>query len=256
MTVDRKIAAAALRDLRKQGLKINLGANVTATKVIDNKVIVNYQDNHDESQQLTVDKLVVAVGRKPNSDNLDCAKIGIATDEYGFIQIDKHYQTAVPGIYAIGDVVGGPMLAHKGSEEGMVLAEQLAGQNSKISYTTIPWVIYIWPEIAWVGRTERQLETDEIEYKVGTFPFVANGRARAQGDTSGMVRIIADVHTDRILGVHIYGISASELIAEAVTAMEFEASAEDLARTIHAHPTLSEALHEAALDVDERMIHA
>lgn len=255
-TADRKIAAAAIRDLRKQGLKIHLGANVTAATIADNKVIVNYQDNKDEPQKLSVDKLIVAVGRKPYLEGLGVAAIGIEIDERGFIKVDEYCQTAVPGIYAVGDVIGGPMLAHKGSEEGVMVAERLAGQKTEMSYETVPYVIYTGPEIAWVGRTEEQLEVAGIEYKIGKFPFVASGRARAYGDTSGMVRIIADAHTDRILGVHIFGISASELVAEAVVAMEFEASAEDLARTIHAHPTLSEAIHEAALGVDGRVIHA
>ncbi|HDN26670.1 MAG TPA: dihydrolipoyl dehydrogenase, partial [Thioploca sp.] len=196
------------------------------------------------------------VGRKPNVEGLEADKTGIQINERGFIEVEGHCQTSMLGIYAIGDVIGGPMLAHKGSEEGVMVAERLVGQKSEMSYETIPWVIYTSPEIAWVGKTEEQLKATGVEYKVGQFPFAASGRARAHGDTSGMVRIIADAQTDRVLGVHIFGISASELITEAVVAMEFESSAEDLARTIHAHPTLSEALHEAALGVDGRMIHA
>jgi len=253
---DRKIAAAAQRELKKQGLDIHLGASVTSATVTNNEVTVSYQDEKKGEQQRVVDKLIVAVGRKPNTANLDAAEIGIQINERGFIQVNEHRETSVPGIYAIGDVIGGPMLAHKGSEEGVMVAERLAGQKSEMSYETVPWVIYTHPEIAWVGRTEEQLQAAGIEYKVGQFPFVASGRARAHGDTSGMVRMIADAKTDRLLGVHIFGHSASELIAEAVLAMEFQGSAEDLARTIHAHPTLSEAMHEAALGVDERMIHA
>lgn len=252
---DRKIATLAQRELKKQGLDIHLDAGVTATSVNNNEVTVTYQEKKGE-QQLIVDKLIVAVGRKPNTDALGAQEIGIDINERGFIQVDEHRQTAVPGIYAIGDVIGGPMLAHKGSEEGVMIAERLAGQKSEMSYDTVPWVIYTHPEIAFVGKTEQQLKKAGIEYKVGQFPFAASGRAQAHGDTNGMVRIIADANTDSLLGVHIFGISASELIAEAVVAMEFQSSAEDLARTIHAHPTLSEAMHEAALGVDGRMIHA
>ncbi len=248
---DRKIATLAQRELKKQGLTINLNAQVTSTKIVDNEVIISYSD-----QSLTVDKLIVAVGRKPHTDNLNAAKIGIQIDERGFIKVNTQRQTAIDGIYAVGDVIGGPMLAHKGSEEGVMVAELIAGQKSEMSYATVPFVVYTHPEIAWVGKTEQQLKQDKIEYKVGQFPFAASGRARANGDINGMVRVIADAKTDNILGVHIFGNNASELITEAVVAIELEASAEDLARTIHAHPTLSEAIHEAALGVDGRMIHA
>jgi dihydrolipoamide dehydrogenase len=254
-TADRKIATMALRELKKQGLQIQLAAQITATRVENNEVIVNYQDKTGE-QQLVVDKLIVAVGRKPLTASLGASEIGIHIDERGFIQVDDSRQTNVAGVYAIGDVIGGPMLAHKGSEEGILVAERLAGQKSEMSYETMPWVIYTLPEIAWVGKTEEQLKTASIAYKVGQFPFSASGRARALGETAGMVRIMADAQTDMILGVHLFGPSVSELITEAVVAMEFQASAEDLARTIHAHPTLAETLHEAALGVDERMIHA
>jgi dihydrolipoamide dehydrogenase len=254
-TADRKIATMALRELKKQGLQIQLAAQITATRVENNEVIVNYQDKTGE-QQLVVDKLIVAVGRKPLTASLGASEIGIHIDERGFIQVDDSRQTNVAGVYAIGDVIGGPMLAHKGSEEGILVAERLAGQKSEMSYETMPWVIYTLPEIAWVGKTEEQLKTASIAYNVGQFPFSASGRARALGETAGMVRIMADAQTDMILGVHLFGPSVSELITEAVVAMEFQASAEDLARTIHAHPTLAETLHEAALGVDERMIHA
>ncbi|MCK5524956.1 MAG: dihydrolipoyl dehydrogenase [Thiomargarita sp.] len=252
---DRKIATTALREMKKQGFKIHLGAKVTSATVANDEVTVTYQDKKGE-QQLVVDKLIVAVGRKPNTENLGAAELGIQIDARGFIQVDEHCQTTLPNIYAIGDVIGGPMLAHKGSEEGVMVAEHLAGENSEMSYETIPYVIYTWPEVAWVGKTEEQLKTAGIEYKIGQFPFSACGRARAHGDTSGMVRMIAEAETDRILGVHIIGIFASELIAEAVLAMTFKSTAENLAKTIHAHPTLSEAVHEAALGVDGRMIHA
>lgn len=252
---DRKIATLALKELKKQGLDIRLGMKVTATELKDNQVILRYSDSQGE-QSLTVDRLIVAIGRKPYTEGLNLEALGIKTDERGFIQVNSHRQTAVPSIYAIGDVIGGPMLAHKASEEGILVAERLAGQKSEMHYENVPWVIYTTPEIAWVGKTEEQLKASGIEYKVGQFPFMASGRAKAQGETNGMVRVIAEARTDRILGVHIFGAMASELISEAVVAMEFEASAEDLARTIHAHPTLSEALHEAALGVDQRTIHA
>ncbi|MCK5719966.1 MAG: dihydrolipoyl dehydrogenase [Thiomargarita sp.] len=252
---DQKIALAARRELKKQGLQIHTGTNVSSAIIENEEVLITYQDNKGE-QQLTVDKLIVAVGRKPNTENLGAAEIGIKIDQGGFIQVNQQRQTAMANIYAIGDVIGGPMLAHKGSEEGVMVAEQLAGKKTEMSYDTVPFVIYTWPEIAWVGKTEAQLKADNVNYKLGQFPFIASGRAKAHGDTSGMVRILADSVTDQILGVHIFGISASELISEAVVAMELEASAEDLARIIHAHPTLSEALHEAALGVDGRMIHA
>ncbi|MCK5877281.1 MAG: dihydrolipoyl dehydrogenase [Candidatus Marithrix sp.] len=248
---DRKIATLAQRELKKQGLTINLKAQVTSAIISNDEVTVAYSD-----QQLVVDKLIVAVGRKPHTDNLTANEIGIQIDAKGFIQVDEKCQTAVAGIYAIGDVIGGAMLAHKGSEEGVMVAELIAGQKAEISYATIPFVIYTHPEIAWVGKTEQQLKTDKIDYKVGQFPFAASGRAKASGDTSGMVRFFADAKNDSILGVHIFGNNASELITEAVVAMELEASAEDLARTIHAHPTLAEAIHEAALGVDGRTIHA
>lgn len=251
---DRKIAAAAARELKRQGLTIQLSVTVTATKVKKQTVTVQYTDKKDE-QTLTVDKLVVAVGRKPFLDGLGVEAVGIQVTERGFIAVDAQRQTSVPGIYAIGDVIGGPMLAHKGSEEGVLVAECLAGQKSTFNYHTVPMVVYTSPEIAWVGHTEEQLQAQGINYHVGQFPFLASGRARAQGETAGLVRILADAATDQVLGVHIFGPSASELIAEAVLALEFEGSAEDLARTIHAHPTLSEAVHEAALDVAGRVIH-
>jgi len=195
------------------------------------------------------------VGRVPNTDNLGLEAIGLKTSERGFIDVDSHCATSVPNVYAIGDVVRGPMLAHKAEEEGVAVAERIAGQHGHVNFNTIPWVIYTSPEIAWVGKTEQQLKADGVAYKAGTFPFLANGRARALGDTSGMVKFLADAKTDEILGVHIVGPMASELISEAVVAMEFRASAEDIARICHAHPSLSEATKEAALAVDKRSLN-
>jgi len=201
------------------------------------------------------DKLIVAVGRSPNTGGLGAAEAGLALDERGFIVVDAHCRTNVPGIYAVGDVVKGPMLAHKASEEGIAVAELIAGQKPHIDHTHIPWVIYTWPEIAWAGATEQSLKAAGRAFKTGRFPFMASGRARAMGETDGFIKMISDASTDAVLGVHIIGPTASELIGEAVIAMEFGASAEDIARTVHAHPTLAEGMHEAALGADGRMIH-
>ncbi len=252
--VDRQVAKEAEKILRSQGLDIRLGAKVTGTGSNNREVTINYEDAEGK-QQTTVDKLIVAVGRSPNTDGLGAQECGLELDERGFIVVDDNCKTSLENVYAIGDVVRGPMLAHKASEEGIAVAERLTGKPGHMNYDTIPWVIYTWPEIAWVGRTEEQLKTDGIEYRTGSFPFMATGRARAMGEASGFVKILGDAKTDRILGIHIFGPSASELIAEAVVAMEFDGSAEDLARTIHAHPTLSEAMHEAALGVDNRTLH-
>ena len=252
--VDRQIASEAEKALRQQGLNIHLNARVTGTGGNNREVTVNYEDVEGK-QHITVDKLIVAVGRSPNTKGLGAVECGLELDERGFIVVDDQCKTNLENVYAIGDVVRGPMLAHKASEEGVALAERIAGKPGHMNYETIPWVIYTWPEIAWVGKTEEQLKTEEREYRVGSFPFMASGRARAMGDTSGFVKILGDAMTDRILGIHIFGPNASELIAEAVVAMEFDGSTEDLARTIHAHPTLSEAMHEAALGVDNRTIH-
>lgn len=254
LLVDRQVASEAEKILRSQGLDIRLGAKVTGTGSNNREVTINYEDAEGK-QKITVDKLIVAVGRSPNTDGLGAEECGLELDERGFIVVDDHCQTSLENVYAIGDVVRGPMLAHKASEEGVAVAERLAGKAGHMNYDTVPWVIYTWPEIAWVGKTEEQLKADGIEYRAGSFPFMATGRARAMGEASGLVKIIGDAKTDRILGIHIFGPSASELIAEAVVAMEFDGSTEDLARTIHAHPTLSEAMHEAALGVDNRTIH-
>ncbi len=251
---DRQVATEAEKLLRQQGLDIRLGAKVTGTGNNNHEVTINYADVHGK-QQLSVDKLILAVGRSPNTKGLGIEECGLKLDQRGFIVVDENCRTNLDNIYAIGDVVRGPMLAHKASEEGIAIAEKIAGKPGHINYNTIPWVIYTWPEIAWAGQTEEQLNADGIEYNIGRFPFMATGRGRAMGEMSGFVKILGDAKTDRILGAHIVGPNASELIAETVVAMEFDGSTEDLARTIHAHPTLSEAIHEAALGVDNRTIH-
>ncbi len=252
--VDQQIARDADRQFRQQGLDIKLGATVTGAKATAKSVAISYEDTGG-AHEMKVDRLIVAVGRRPYTDDLIDAKVGVKLDDRRFIQVDDDCRTTAPGVYAIGDAVRGPMLAHKGSEEGVAVAERIAGHSAHVNYGVIPWVIYTDPEIAWVGRTEEQLKESGIPYKAGTFPFAANGRALAIESTAGRVKLLAHAHSDEILGVHIIGSQASELIAEAVTAMEFSASAEDVARTVHAHPTLSEAVHEAALSVDKRAIH-
>lgn len=253
-SVDRDIAAQAQKTLQKQGLDIRLGTKVTATGTNNTEVTVSFE-NADGKQQMTFDKLIVCVGRSPNTSGLGATEAGLQLDERGFIVVDEECRTNLNNVYAIGDVVRGPMLAHKASEEGVAIAEFIAGQKPHVNLDTVPWVIYTWPEIAWVGKTEQQLTAEGIEYKVGNFPFMASGRAKAMEETNGMVKMIACAKTDRVLGVHIYGPNASELISEAVLAMEFDGSSEDIARTIHAHPTLTEAMHEAALAVDNRTLH-
>jgi dihydrolipoamide dehydrogenase len=218
-------------------------------------VTVSYLDAKGEAQTLAVDKLIVSIGRVPNTDGLNAEAIGLKLDERGFVAVDDDCRTNVPGVWAVGDVVRGPMLAHKAEEEGVAVAERIAGQHGHVNFNTVPWVIYTSPEIAWVGQTEQQLKAAGRAYKAGTFPFMANGRARALGDTTGMVKFLADATTDEILGVHIIGPYASELIAESVVAMEFKAAAEDIARICHAHPSLSEATKEAALAVDKRTLN-
>ena len=253
-SVDQQLSKDALRQFKKQGLDIRLGARVVLTHKTPKHVTVHYTDSSGE-HELSVDRLIVAVGRRPNTENLFAPESGVSLDERGFVDVDEQCRTNAPNIYAIGDVVRGPMLAHKGSEEGVAVAESVVGNSSHVNYDAIPWVIYTEPEIAWVGKTEQALKESGEPYKVGVFPFAANGRARAMEAPLGLVKIIAHADTDRILGVHILGPIASELIAEAVLAIEYSASAEDLARTVHAHPTLSEAVHEAALAVDGRALH-
>jgi dihydrolipoamide dehydrogenase len=251
---DQQIARDALRQFKKQGLDIRLGTRVTATEKIGHGVKVYFKDK-DGDHEITFDKLLVSVGRRPNTDNVAALESGLLFDERGYIHADDHCETNLPGVYAIGDVVRGPMLAHKGSEEGVMVAENIAGQHGHLNYDAIPWVIYTHPEIAWVGRTEQALKAEGIPYRVGTFPFSANGRAKAMEAAFGMVKMLAHAETDTLLGCHIMGPFASELVQEAVLAIEFHASSEDLARTIHGHPTLYEAMHEAALSVHGRALH-
>ena len=253
--VDEQIAKEAKKAFDKQGLKIELGVKVGEIKTGKKGVSVAYTNAKGEAQSLDADKLIVSIGRVPNTNGLNAEAVGLQLDERGAIVVDGDCRTNVPGIWAVGDVVRGPMLAHKAEEEGVAVAERIAGQHGHVNFNTIPWVIYTSPEIAWVGRTEQQLKADGVAYKAGTFPFLANGRARALGDTTGMVKFLADAQTDEILGVHIVGPMASELISEAVVAMEFKASAEDIARICHAHPSLSEATKEAALAVDKRTLN-
>jgi dihydrolipoamide dehydrogenase len=251
---DQQIAKDALRHLKKQELDIRLGAKVTAAAVEGNAVKVRYEMG-GASQELVVDALVVAVGRRPVTNGLFGPDVKVPLDKRGFIEVDDQCRTTVPNIWAVGDVVRGPMLAHKGMEEGVMVAELIAGHVAEMNYRTIPSVIYTAPEIAWVGQTEEEVKKTGRPYKVGTFSFAANGRAKGMQQTAGLVKLIADQEHDDVLGVHIVGPVAGELIAEAVLAMEFSASAEDIQRTIHAHPTLSESLHEAALAADKRAIH-
>ena len=253
--VDEQIAKEAHKAFTKQGLKIQLGVKVGEVKATKSGVSIAYTTAAGEAQTLAVDKLVVSIGRVPNTTGLNAEAVGPKLDERGAIVVDDECRTNLPGVWAVGDVVRGPMLAHKAEEEGVAVAERIAGQHGHVNFNTIPWVIYTSPEIAWVGQTEQQLKAAGRAYKAGTFPFMANGRARALGDTTGMVKFLADATTDEILGVHIVGPQASELIAEAVVAMEFKASSEDIARICHAHPSLSEATKEAALAVDKRTLN-
>jgi dihydrolipoamide dehydrogenase len=253
--VDEQIAREAKKAFDKQGLKIELGVKVGEIKSGKKGVSVAWTNSKGEAQTLDADKLIVSIGRVPNTTGLNAEGVGLQLDERGAIVVDADCRTNLPGVWAVGDVVRGPMLAHKAEEEGVAVAERIAGQHGHVNFNTIPWVIYTSPEIAWVGRTEQQLKADGVKYKAGTFPFLANGRARALGDTTGMVKFLADAVTDEILGVHIVGPMASELISEAVVAMEFRASAEDIARICHAHPSLSEATKEAALAVDKRTLN-
>ena len=253
--VDEQIAKEAKKAFDKQGLKIELGVKVGEIKTGKKGVSIAYTNAKGEEQTLDADKLIVSIGRVPNTIGLNPEAVGLQLDERGAIVVDGDCKTNLPGVWAVGDVVRGPMLAHKAEEEGVAVAERIAGQHGHVNFNTIPWVIYTSPEIAWVGRTEQQLKADGVAYKAGTFPFLANGRARALGDTTGMVKFLADATTDEILGVHIVGPMASELISEAVVAMEFKASAEDIARICHAHPSLSEATKEAALAVDKRTLN-
>ena len=257
--VDEQIARDAKRAFNKQGLKIELGVKVgeitTSQGEQGSQVSIAYTTAKGEAQTLQVDKLIISIGRIPNTSGLNAQAVGLKLGERGDVVVDGDCKTSLPNVWAVGDVVRGPMLAHKAEEEGVAVAERIAGQHGHVNFNTIPWVIYTSPEIAWVGRTEQQLKADDVAYKAGTFPFMANGRARAMGDTTGMVKILADEASDEILGVHILGPMASELIAEAVVAMEFQASSEDIARICHAHPSLSESMKEAALAVSKRTLN-
>jgi dihydrolipoamide dehydrogenase len=253
--VDEQIAKEAKKAFDKQGLKIELGVKVGEIKSSKKGVSIAWTNAKGEAQTLDVDKLIVSIGRVPNTIGLNPEAVGLALDERGAINVDGDCKTNLPNVWAIGDVVRGPMLAHKAEEEGVAVAERIAGQHGHVNFNTVPWVIYTHPEIAWVGQTEQQLKAEGRAYKAGTFPFLANGRARALGDTTGMVKFLADATTDEILGVHMVGPQVSELISEAVVAMEFKASAEDIARICHAHPSLSEATKEAALAVDKRTLN-
>jgi dihydrolipoamide dehydrogenase len=253
--VDQQIAKEAHKSFIKQGLKIELGVKVGEIKSAKKGVSVAYTNAKGEAVSLDVDKLIISIGRVANTTGLAADAVGLQLDERGAIVVDADCKTNLPNVWAVGDVVRGPMLAHKAEEEGVAVAERIAGQHGHVNFNTIPWVIYTNPEIAWVGQTEEQLKAAGRAYKAGTFPFMANGRARALGDTTGMVKMLADAATDEILGVHIVGPMASELIAECVVAMEFRASSEDIARICHAHPSLSEATKEAALAVDKRTLN-
>ena len=251
---DEAISKEAAKIFAKQGLKIEVGVKVG--KIESKKSVkVQYTASDNSSKTLECDRLIVSIGRVPNTDGLNAAGVGLKVDERGFIVVDGDCRTNLPNVWAIGDVVRGPMLAHKAEEEGVAVAERIVGQKPHVDFNTVPWVIYTNPEIAWVGETEQQLKARGAEYRAGTFPFSANARARAIGDPVGLVKFLADAKTDQILGVHIIGPYAGELIAEAVVAMEFRGSAEDIGMICHAHPSLSEAMKDAALAVDKRSIN-
>ena len=253
-TADKQVSKEALKLFKKQGLDIRLGAKVTGSKIKKSGVEVTYEDG-DGTQKLTVDRLIVAVGRQAETKDLIASDAGVVVDDRGLIEVNEVCETTCVGVYAVGDAVRGAMLAHKGMEEGVMVAERIAGGKPQVNYETVPWVIYTHPEIAWVGATEAELSAAETAFKVGVFPLAASGRAMASNETAGLIKVIADAATDRVLGVHMIGAHCSELIAEAVIAMEFGASAEDLGLTMFAHPTLSEGLHEAALAVSGHAIH-
>ena len=252
---DEQIAKEAHKAFTRQGLTIEMGVKISDVKVAKKGVTVRYADAAGAEQALACDKLIVSIGRVPNTTGLNAEGAGLKLDERGFVAVDDDCKTNLPNVWAVGDVVRGPMLAHKAEEEGVAVAERIAGQKPHLDYGAIPWVIYTSPEIAWVGRTEQELKAAGVMYKAGSFPFSANGRARAIGDATGFVKILADATTDRVLGMHVIGPLASELIAEGVMAMEFGASSEDIARICHAHPTLSEATKEAALAVAKRTLN-
>jgi len=256
---DDSVARECSKIFKKQGLAFSFGVDISEVKIVGKgakrTVEIAYKDDKGAEQSLVVDRLIVSVGRVPNTDGLNLESVGVKVDERGFVPVDDNCRTAVPGLFAIGDVVRGPMLAHKGEDEGVMVAELIDGQSPHIDYNCIPWVIYTSPEIAWVGSTEQQLKADGREYKAGQFPFSANGRALGMGHTEGFVKVLADAATDEVLGVHIVAANASDLIAEAAVAMEFRASAEDIARVCHPHPSMSEVVREAALASDKRALN-
>ncbi len=253
---DKDVAKEALKIFTKQGLNINLGVKIGEVKVGKKNVSISYTDKDGAEHKLDADRLIVSVGRVPNTDGLNAEAVGLKLNERGMIEVDDHCRTNLPGVWAVGDVVRGPMLAHKAMEEGIMVAEVMAGQAGHCDFNTVPWVIYTSPEIAWVGKTEQQLKAEGIDFRAGKIPFAFNGRAMGMAAPDGFVKMLADAKTDRILGVHIVGANASEMIAEAVVAMEFAGSSEDLARICHAHPTMSEVVHEAGLAVLKRPLHA
>jgi len=253
--LDQQVAKEAFKIFTKQGLAIQTGIKLGEIKAGAKSITVPYTDAAGAEQKLVVDKLIVSIGRVPYTGGLQADTVGLQLDARGFVVVDGDCKTNLPNVWAVGDVVRGPMLAHKAEEEGVAVAERIGGQHGHVNFNTIPWVIYTSPEISWVGQNEQELKASGRAYKAGSFPFLANGRARALGDTTGFVKILADAVTDEVLGVHIIGPMASELIAEAVTIMEFKGAAEDIARICHAHPTLSESLKEAALAVDKRTLN-
>ena len=252
--MDEQIAAESAKIFAKQGLDIRLGARVTGTEVSSDGVSVTYTHN-DATHQETFDRVIVAVGRTPRTDKLFSADSGVTVDERGFVFVNDHCATEAPGVWAIGDIVRGPMLAHKGSEEGVMVAERIHGKAAQLNYDVIPSIIYTHPEVAAVGKTEQELKSEGVDYKVGTFPFAAIGRALASGETDGMVKILSDADSDQLLGAHVVGPSAADLVQQIVIAIEMAASTEDLQLMVFGHPTMSEAVHEAALAVDGRAIH-
>ena len=255
--MDRQMRELAQRIFQKQGLELLLERKVTSATVTKKKIRATIESaDGKEKSELECDRLLVCVGRRPYTEGLGLETVGVRLNERGRVEVNDHLESSAPGVYAIGDVIRGPMLAHKAEEEGVMVAEQLAGKSGHVNYAVIPSVVYTWPEVAWVGRSEEELEQAGVEFRTGKFLFRANGRAKAMNDVEGQVKVLADAHTDRVLGVFIIGPNASELVAEAAVAMEFGASAEDIARTCHAHPTLSEVVKEAALAVDGRAIHA
>ena len=256
---DEAVTRECWKLFTKQGLDIRLGVRIEKIDVREKakrkEVHVDWKNDKGEAQQSVFDRLVVSIGRVPNTEGLDLGKVGLTPDDRGFIPVDEVCRTKIPGIYAIGDVVRGPMLAHKGEDEGVMVAELIAGQHAHLDYNTIPWVIYTSPEIAWVGKTQQQLKAEGREFKAGQFPFSANGRALGMGHTDGFVKVLADAVTDEVLGVHVIAANASDMIAEAALAMEFKAAAEDIGRVCHPHPSMSEVLREAALATDKRALN-